>query len=385
MGDLEFRIEPPPRAEEPSGEPALDDVVELAPRSVPAWALLAAGVCVSALLVAAVVVRARPAERPPAAREPAPVATSARPLPPLPVSQVGRTVRHNGDHIALDVAVAGDVLYTLRYNLLTAADAHTGNAIAQAQVRGLDYFYGGPMRHLFLDARTRTAWVLSAGVSPPRVLEFDSASLRQRRALVAPGMIYDADTMDGHLYLATSNGVAVLTPNAGSPRLVPGARGRYEAIAADPLRSRILAVDAAAPQHVLVMGPDGAPAIPIRIAQAISPSLAVVQGHIWLAGYNENGPLVWRLDPVSLRPVLSSPVTPRAGAGARLVAGDAVVWISNGGGARKQELWCLAADSGAIGGYWPALSGAVSSRAGLAFAVRGAEVVGLPTSLRCRG
>lgn len=380
MDDVEFRVDPSPeRGDEPPGE----DVVDVGSRSLPRWAVALGAVIAFGLLGVAVVLRGE--HHAPVVQVTEPSASAVGSLAPLPISPVGDAVAHQGNEIALDVALGGNVLYTLRYDLLTTTNATSGAPIGQVHVSGLDYFYGGPTMHLFLDPDALTAWVLTPEVSPPQILEFNSTSLHERRTVVAPGIIYAAAVLSGRLYLATSAGVAVVTPGTGQPTLLPGVQERVEAIAADPARGRLLAVDAESPQHVIAIRAGSPVVARTSIARVISPALAVVGKRIWLAGYNGAGASVWRLDPLTLRPVDSSPVGDRAGPGAQLVAGESVLWVSGGGGLDQQKLWCIDSATGLIGGYWPGLSGAVSSRIGIAYAIRGGEVVTLPTSPGCRG
>lgn len=395
MGDVEFLVGP--EHEPVPGDDAAGDEVDLNPRRLPRWVVVTGAVAAAALVVAALVTRgssrpdravAEQTSAPSSAPSSAPASASASPtrrggLPPLPTSPVDRVLR-DGDQIALDVALAGNILYTLRYDTLSTTDALHGTVISRVRVSGLDYYYGGPTMHLALDPSSFTAWVFTQQVSPPRILEIDSVSLQRRRSLVAPGTIYGAATMNGRLFLATAAGVAVVAPG-GRPRVLPRTKGLIASITADPARNRLIAVDSSSPQHLLTISPDGTVEVVATVAPLVSPSLAVADGQIWLAGSADAGDAVVRLDPTSLLPVARSEVSQRAGAGVRVAPGDRVVWVSSGGGLEAQQLWCVDARTGAVGSYWPGMSGAVSSRAGLAYAVRGGQVVGLPSGPGCPG
>lgn len=384
MGDVEFLVGPE-QDPAPDDVPA-DDEVDLAPRRLPRWVVVTGAALAAVLVIAALVARVGSRSRHPVALASATPGTSpSRALPaPLPTSPVDGVVGE-GDQIALDVALAGNILYSLRYDTLTTTDALHGRELSRVQVSGLDYFYGGPTRHLALDPTTSTAWVFTLEVAPPRLLEFDSASLRLRRRLLVPGRILGAATMGGRLYLATSAGVVEVAPGR-PPRVLPGTHGdQVSSIAADPDRDRLVAIDASAPEHVLTVAPGGAVTVAATIAPVFAPVLAVADGHVWLAGSTDAGDVVTQLDPVSLLPRRTSPVSQRAGVAVSLVGGERVLWVSSGGGSQPDQLWCVDARTGAIGGYWPSVSGAVSSRAGLVFAVRGGDVVALPADPSCPG
>lgn len=375
MDDVEFRVAPVPDDDPPEAE----DVVDVDPRPVPRWLIAFGTAAALALAVAVLAVRG-------GTHAPLPVVlpTSFPSIAEtMPVSPIGPTVANDSDEIALDVALAGNLLYTLRYDQLTTTDAYRGTVLGRVHVGGLEQFQGGPTMRLFLDRDSFTAWVLTENVFPHRILEFNSSSLSQRRAVVAPSPVYGAATLDGRLYLATSDGFEVLTPHVGAPTLLARTAVPIEAMAADPARGRVLAVDSGVPQHILAITPDGT-VTAVATTRLVEPVLAVAGDRIWVAGYSASGAMVTRLDPTTLLPMLGSPVAGQAGPGAQLTAGEHVVWVSSGFG-EPQRMWCLNADTGAVAGFWPGLPGIVSSRDGLLYAVRGGQVVMLPRTRQCPG
>ena len=218
-----------------------------------------------------------------------------------------------------------------------------------------------------------------------------TAVYRRALRLGSIGGVFNGAAMDGSLWLATQTGLYRVVPGTAIRR-VAGTEGRVYSVAADPARGRVLAgltfAPAIATIRIVAVDP-GDPRITTtggRLALGTE-SIAVVDDRIWVGGYGSGAtPWLRRLDPRTLRPIGTSPVT-GLGPGAILWPGRSVLWVRAGG---DETLSCLDPAHGQVLQRWPAVHGPVASVPGVAVAV-GAPGVGnapvarLALNPACRG
>jgi hypothetical protein len=240
-----------------------------------------------------------------------------------------------------------------------------------------------PFLHLVADPSGARLWIVSEGTEPAPVRVVATAGPARGPDVAVPATVYDTAVLAGHLYLATSAGVMDVVPGAQHAVALAGRTGLVTAIAADPARNRLLALDATSPVHVLAVTPGrgvrGAATLP---SIGVS-SIAVVAGSIWLGGYSDTGSVVVRLAPAALTPVQVSPVSALTGPGTRVVAGHADLFVTSGAAPAAQG-WCVDGRDGSVLASWTGLAGPLSSAGGRVFALTDSGVrVAAPGD--CRG
>lgn len=337
-----------------------EDAVDFGTRPVPRWALVAC-VLVAVAFVTTVVTRSHP------------TATTAQPKqssPPVAaphsvaiVGELGPALQLGGSAAdALDTVLHGDLLYVLR---------PTGVAVVNLTTRRVDTL---PLTgeipvaeqssaRLLLDPDADRLWVLDVGVRATHLVEFNATRMLWIRQLTVYLAVRDEAAMDGHLYLATSTGLADLAPGATQTVALPGAYGAVSAVAADPARDRILALDVSTPYTVVVVSRRGV-ATRRTFGFLVKGSIAVVRDAIWVGGYDGRAlggyhAVVARLDPTTLAPVQTSAVALQVD---RLVvsAGARDIWVSTSG----PGLWCVDASTGNVLENWPSTAAPVTSEVG---------------------
>jgi hypothetical protein len=176
-----------------------------------------------------------------------------------------------------------------------------------------------------------------------------------------------------------------MSPDRMRPRYVAGLRGAIGPVAADPVRQRLIVVDASSPIGVWSYRHGELPyESELRLPMGHG-TIAVAGGHIWLGGYGELGAMLYRLDPQTLRPVAGG----RASVfdpGAVLVAGGRdVIWVRNGDEV-PGLLVCVNATSGRIEQRYHVLAEvpAVASTGGYAVLATAQGVLNLRLT-RCTG
>lgn len=339
-----------------------DDVVEFGGRWVPRWAVLVA------LVLAAIVVASSGADR---SRPNHPPAHDASTAHVETLGRYGAALRLDGGRPGvLDVLIHRDLLYVLRPSEIMVVDVPTRRVLGSVRLSGGYSVEFQASARLLLDADADRLWVVVTGAEPAQLLEFDASRLRPVRRVTVHFAVQDATAMRGHLYLATSAGVADLAPDAASPTVLPGAHGAVSAIAADPARDRILAVDASSPGAVVVVSVGRVNTRRI-FGNLIEGSIAVVGDEIWVGGSGDRGGLIARLDPATLAPVQTSGVALKVDR-VVLSSGARDIWVGTGG----PGLWCVDAANGDILEHW-AVGGAPTSRAGAAYFVDFGAVVPL--------
>jgi hypothetical protein len=341
--------------------PALDeDSVDFGQGQVPRWAVV-----IVALLVAAVVaaLAAQPQHKPAAAAPtPEPVISIVSPSStsglgiPIPIDQATPVI---------DLAVSVPLFLLQPGHLYKITDA-TAFGVS---LNGSGFTRLGTSARLVLDAAANRVWVVEAPGG--EIIEFDARNLHRLRTMHSQDSIRDAAALRGHLYLATSSGLADVAPGASEPRILPGLSGFVASVAADPKRGRLLALvlgNGASIRQVTVAGTVSSAPGPAPVPVGGGMLRVTTDGTIWLGGFGSaiDGAVLARLDPKTLKPVLGSPVARRLGGSSWIeAAGDHDIWIRSGGDG--DGLWCVDGRTGGILQYWPRVQGAVTSRDGAAF------------------
>jgi hypothetical protein len=345
-----------------------DDVIALGRGGLPRWvSVLLVGIVVAAVIAAVM-----------HARHPAPSIPDGAAAIAVTPEGLG-TALPIGPTAAVDVAVFGGHIYALQVGRLAEIDLGSKRLVAQTPITGFD---DGPALRLVPDAARGRIWVITVGVDPAMIAEFDARTLAPLRSTSWDAAIGTAAILNGHLYFAAA-GVADWAPGAAQPQLVPGLAREKGPIAADPARRRLLLLRIGESTRIYSYRPGGA--LQGGTALAITKGqLTVSNGTIWLAGFAVTGaPVVARVDPVSLRAGTNDDVVVDLGLGA-LFAGEGqdVVWLRNGSG--TGSLWCVDARDGRVLNNWADAPGAVASVQGAGFIATGTAVLSL-TLGRCPG
>lgn len=314
------------------------------------WGVAAlVAVCVSALIVA------RGREH--AAHPSATPSRSAAPNPsqivaPLGLAPVIRARAARGPVTA--VALAGSSTWVLQADALRVV--RPGEPILRLQFPAAVQTVG-----LVGDSSARLVWLVARGL----VQAYNTDTTQIVFGDQVPASSGEA-AMGGHLYLAVDNRVVDVGPRA--QRTILRLPGAIAAIAADPLRRRLIVVYQSGPSRVLAVVPRAHG--PARVERevtirSIKASIGVADGRIWFAGYDTGDGVLMRLDPVTLLPDLRSSVDQDLQPGAQVVAvGSSTVWV-RGAADLSDELRCVDANSGDEQQTW-ALPGVVASTTGRA-------------------
>jgi outer membrane protein assembly factor BamB len=322
-----------------------DDVLDLRSGRAPRWVTALASVAVVALVLG-LIAHQRNGGRPPAPALPSPT-----------VSPVARTVPHTA------MTFIGSTFVALVDGRLRAQDVRTGRVLGSAPAP--DPGSAGSVQ-LLAEPSGGLLWVVTVNSVPTRVRVYALPGLRLVRRVTWTTLAVSAAALAGHLYLSTSVGVADLAPGDVVPRPVVGLYGAVGPLVADPARHRIIAADFGFPTEIWSYRP-GTGARQASSSLPISDgTLAVADGRVWIAGGRGARPALWRLDPVSLRPVSRSPLPASVGARAVLVGtGAATVWVRPA--ADLNLLLCADAGRGVVVQSWR-VGGAVASSRGIAYA-----------------
>ena len=212
-----------------------------------------------------------------------------------------------------------------------------------------------------------------------------------------PFYAFNGAALDGELWLATSDGLWVVSATDATSGASKVASGTVFSVVADPVRHRILygsevsapaggnsfagvvinEIDAKANTHSLI-----AMSAPLPIGKE---SIAVVGDQIWVGGYGSGStPRLFHLDGSSLQPLATqlSGADDSLGPGAIVWPGASVVWVRSGG---SEGLACIDPQSGALLEQWPAVQGPVASVRGYAFAASDGSLDQLSLSGDCTG
>jgi hypothetical protein len=345
-----------------------DDVVELGRAQLPRWAVVVG--CAAALLGFFALAALK-------APHPTTAAEVAAPTS-VPVRQLGPTLPLGAGSDAVDVLVSGDRLYVLRSEELVVVGLPADRVIRSMPLA--DAIPQHESARLVIDEQSHRIWVFVEGVTSAPLLEFDATTLRSMRRLAASAAIYDAAAMDGHLYLATSAGLADVAPGAVDPVIVAALRMPIGSVAAYPAQHQILVISAASPAAVVAVS--GGRVVAQHVLEGlVNGSLAVIDKAIWAGGFGTYGALLARLEPATLAAVRTSPVAAEMH-GAIVAAGERSLWVVSTRGA---GLWCLDPVGGEKRAFWPEASSPVASRSGVAYVVDRGRVRRLALPEGCAG
>jgi hypothetical protein len=348
----------------------VEDVLDLGrPPRVPRWAYLAGGLLAAAVIAGVTVAFAVGSPGPPAAPASTPPPSNA-------------AADHGGPADADDVLVLGRYLFRLAPDVLYRTDAAAApGAQATLPISGLDALGPASSYHLIGDAAAHLVWLVGYGGAPTTLLAVDTDTMAVRARVNWPQAVNGAAALNGDLYVLTANAVVDVTVTR-SPVDVTHLPGQYMTITADPARHRLLLLDenSLSPvsyepvTHAVRSGP--------RLPFGKGDLLADGAGRVWAGGYGfatGEGAVLDRLDPLTLRPVASSPLAGQLGPGAQLVAsGSAVIWLRSGAGG--DDLWCVDGRTGRPAQHWK-VAGVVASRTGYAVV----DTVGMVQRLTLRG
>ena len=356
-----------------------EEVLVVGRRRGPRWLWPGAAVAVAVVLAGVVAGRAVSGHH---HARPAPAFTGttvAKGPPPARQRSVGPPF-DVGDDAVLDVVTVRQHMWALRadYRLtgfgIAAGRDHT---VRLPQIALTDPYAAV---RLVLDATRARLWVVVEGTRSGRAIEYDLWTLARRRDVRLP-WIASAAALNGHLY-ATSGTTLVDVAPTGAPRSIRTlSTSSVFAVAADPARSRVIILAGGFPTHVWTYRPAaGLRAIPETLPFGKG-SIAVSDNAIWVGGFAQHGAVVDRLDPATLRPMLTSPIAARLGPGAVLLAGGAgQVWAVAGDG--RSGLWCVDGRSGKAARFWPLTPNAVAADEHRLIAVIDGHVI--PLLLTCR-
>jgi hypothetical protein len=376
-----------------SGEP--DDPEELdggGRRRVPIW-LLAAVLAVIAAFVLVVVFNH--AGRPTAAPAPSTSARSSVPAtpassgplasysytPPLPQG-VGQPFALGVEAHVFDVAVSAEGVWALTDHGLVVLLANGRSVTKGLSDTRLPPGYTSGSARLVVDQPANLIWVVVAGQSGGRVMAYQMV-YRNRVVDVATPPINGAAALDGRLYL-TSDAKVFSVSTGGVVRAAAILPATLGTIAADPSRNRLLVLDYVQHTSVWALAPRGNGGLrvgpPARVG-VYPTGMVVVDGRIWIGGFDNGDGSLFRLAPDGLRAVRHSGIHDRFHTGAIPAAGgDSALWVRDVTGT---TLHCIDARTGRDLQDWE-IEGPVASRAGFAVVATTGGVVPLRLS-ECRG
>ncbi|MCW2541514.1 MAG: hypothetical protein JWN95_3239 [Frankiales bacterium] len=235
-------------------------------------------------------------------------------------------------------------------------------------------------RYLAFDSVTRRLWVVGGGDRSSTVTEFDALSLATKVQVQVPMMITAVTTENGRLWLGTPNGLHSLPFGGRVPAAVRAVPGNVVAVAADPVRDRILvALDGSSGTDLVAVRDQGGEVDARGSTSLVRPTFAVVANDIWLGGYLGGGAddrTLQHLNPATLVAGVtgSGPVGDTVGPSAAVFPGVTVVWALN---ENAHSVTCINAATGRVQGGWSDIAGGVVSRPGFAFGLNGQQIVGL--------
>ncbi len=211
-------------------------------------------------------------------------------------------------------------------------------------------------------------WAYAPG---KRLYDVDPATLELGDMTGPPSGAVDAATLDGHLYLNTETGVVDMTAkpddDGGQPVVARGG----QVMTADPGRHRLLVLNNDDGWGVTAYTPPGFHPGASTSLPLDAPSIAVVDGAIWVAGTAHGGDpslTAVRLDPTTLHVATRIAIAQPASA-PRIVAHGRSLWLRDGND--DGALWCVDPHDGTIAQQWTAVPGAVAVGGGHAYVVDG--------------
>jgi hypothetical protein len=235
----------------------------------------------------------------------------------------------------------------------------------------------------------------STGTDSTSVHVYATSSFAIDGAVTVPTYTFDAAALDGQLWLATDNGLYVVTIAANGPVATKVISGMVFSVAVDAVRHRVLyGAGVSAPMgganplgSIAVHEIDASTHAVIGVGGALpigKESIAIVGDQIWVGGYgSDSTPRLFHLDGASLQPIQTNGLDALAlGPGAIVWPGASVVWVRSGG---SEGLACIDPQSGALLEQWPAVQGPVASVRGYAFAASDGSLDQLSLSGDCTG
>jgi outer membrane protein assembly factor BamB len=319
-----------------------DDVLDLRPWRPPRWPTVVLVVGALVAVAVAVLTRAHGQHHPARAALPS-------------ASPVATTIAQTA------VVSDGSTYVVLVDGQLVARDLSSGHLRGSAPLPSGDRTRGIA---LFVDPSRALLWAVNIGAVPATLSEYRLPDLAAMRQVVWPPIVLAAAAFAGHLYVTTSVGVADLGPDSTIPRPIPGLSGAVGPITADPARHRIIALDLGYPTDMWTYRPGGAPQKSHTQLRLADGSVEVAGDQIWIAGHQDERPVLWRLDPSSLAPVVKAQLPDSVRTRAVVVAaGSRVLWLRALDD--QDSLYCVDATGGAVLQTWR-VRGAVDSVAGQA-------------------
>ena len=239
----------------------------------------------------------------------------------------------------------------------------------------------------------------SSGTDSTSIHAYATSTFAIDGAVTVPTYTFDAAAVDGQLWLATNDGLYVVTTAASGPVATKVTSGPVFSVAADAVRHRVLygvlvsttasaSPDSLGSVAVHELDADTHSVIGVSAPLPIGKeSIAIVGDQIWVAGYGSGSTSrVFHLDGASLETLqtnessLGSPL--EVGPGAIVWPGASVLWVwpgSSGG------LACIDPQSGAVLENWNAVQGPVVSVRGHAYAVSDGSLKQLSLAGSCTG
>ena len=237
----------------------------------------------------------------------------------------------------------------------------------------------------------------SAGADSTSIHAYATSSFAIDGAVTVPTYTFDAAALDGQLWLATNNGLYVVSTAANGLVATKVIAGTVFSVAADAVRHRVLYGGAVS----TTAGADSLGSIAVHEIDAYThavfgvgtplpigkESIAIVGDQIWVGGYGSGStPRLFHLDGASLQPLQTTgfgagnPL--ELGPGAIVWSGASVLWVRSGG---SEGLSCVDPQTGALLEQWDAVQGPVLSVRGHAFAASDGSLDQLSLAGGCTG
>jgi hypothetical protein len=239
----------------------------------------------------------------------------------------------------------------------------------------------------------------STGTGSTRIHAYETSTLAIDTAMTVPAHTFSAAALNGDLWLATSDGLYVVTNGRlGSSAATKLFSGLVFSVAADAVRHRILygaAVSAGADGTnslggIAVHEIDANTHAVIGVGTLLpigKESIAIVSDQIWVAGYGSGStPRLFHLDGASLQPIATNELDAgsplQLGPGAIVWPGESVLWVRSGG---SEALSCVDPQTGAVQEQWDTVQGPVASVRGHAYAASDGSLEQLSLAGSCTG
>jgi len=236
----------------------------------------------------------------------------------------------------------------------------------------------------------------TAGTDSTSIHAYATSSLASEGAVTIPTYTFDAAALGSQLWLATDDGLYVVTTATSSPVATKVIGGQVFSVAVDAVRHRVLygaqvstpAAGASSLGSIAVHELDPATHAVFGVGTPLpigKESIAVVGDQIWVGGYGSGStPRLFHLDGSSLQPLPTevSGADGSLGPGAIVWPGQSVLWVQSGG---SEGLACVDPQTGALLEQWGVVQGPVASVAGNAYAVSDGSLDQLSLSGGCAG